>query len=318
MEFRAVKRQELDCAAWQALVCCASFFQTSQWADICVDGWGPQAQSVFLCGYERGRLAAGMPAIIIRRLGLQSLYSMPNDTYGGPVFSEDYDPAAKKVFLERMANFIQRRKFSRAVITDFAGSLSEWRQPGLTRTRHFTHILVLDTIDEYRPHKKIAYDLRAGEKTDAAIIKIETALQVAEFYRLYRTTEARHGRRRPRYTRRFFETILTHLAGSEMLYWTGLTTEDVLIGSQIHFAYGETLFNWQTVSEYEKRDYKPSQILMNDAIRYAAARGLHAVNLGASPPDAAGLIRYKERWGGKRVEFDILAMRSILRRLVGR
>jgi hypothetical protein len=318
MEFRAVKRQELDAAAWQALVNGASFFQTSQWADICVDGLSPYARSVFLCGYERGRLAAGMPAIIVTRYGLKSLYSMPNDTYGGPVFSEDCDSATRETFLERMAEFFRRRRFSRTVITDFSGSLSEWGQPRLARARHFTHILVLGNIDEYRPHKKIAYDLRAGEKTDAAIIEIETVRHVAEFYRLYRTTEARHGRRRPRYTRRFFDAILTRLAGSEMLYWTGLMAGEELIGSQIHFIYGDTLFNWQTVSEYEKREYKPSQILMNDAVQYAAAKGLHAVNLGASPPDAAGLIRYKERWGGKRVEFDILTMRSGLRRLVGR
>jgi CelD/BcsL family acetyltransferase involved in cellulose biosynthesis len=131
-------------------------------------------------------------------------------------------------------------------------------------------------------------------------------------------TAARHDGKGPHRDKKFFEILFKRLHDSDKLYWTGLVAEGALVGSQIHFIHGDTLFNWQTVSDYEKRQYKPSQLLMHDAIERAADLGLKSVNLGASPPDAGGLIRYKERWQGTRIDYYIYSSLSRIRKLLGR
>lgn len=103
-----------------------------------------------------------------------------------------------------------------------------------------------------------------------------------------------------------------------MLHWTGLRARGKLIASHLNFIHGGTLANWRIVWDYDERHLKPNQVLMHDAIRTAGRRGIEYVNLGASPADAAGLIEYKERWGGMKVEYDILTFRSPIRRLLGR
>lgn len=318
MDFRVVDGHDLDDAAWSELVRHASCFQTRQWADICVDGSSSPARAVFLCAFDAGRLVAGMPAVITRRLGMQSFYSMPHGTYGGVVWAEGVEVGVKQAFLEFISDYLGGRRFSRVVIVDFDGHLTDWQGHHLDRSPSFTHILPLEDVDSYRPHKKIEYDLRAGRKEKSEIIDIGAGSDVEAFYRLYRLTESRHGRKRPRYAKRFFDAILTHLAGTDMLYWTGLRAGGKLAGSQIHFIHGDSLINWQTVSDYEMRHFHPSQMLMDDAIRRAVSKGLRRVNLGASPPDAAGLIQYKQRWGAHRFRYQILAARSALRALLRR
>lgn len=317
MKFRVLDRDELDVSAWNDLAANGSFFHTVSWADICVSGIGNRARSVFLTLYDDNRLAAGMPAIITRRFGFRTLSSMPFGTYGAPIFAPDSTPENRRQFMTHLNQYLQKEKFSSVVIADFEGRLSEWDRAVIRRGRCLTHVIDLDD-EEFHPHKKIEYDIRAGQKADSKIIRLDNSSRVADFYRLYRMTEKRHENRGPRRGFEFFEAILDHLADSHTLYWTGLTVEDSLVGSQIHFIHGGTLFNWQTVSDYEMRRYKPSQLLMNDAFRYAAEQGLTRINLGASPPEASGLIRYKERWQGKKVEYDLLTARSWYRKLLGR
>jgi len=318
MEFRVVERDELDTAAWEKLAVGGSFFQTVAWADIGVGALPHHPRSVFLCGYDGSRLMAGMPAVITRRFGLKAFYSMPDGTYGGPVIGPDCPDKMRSAFLNTLAGYLRQHDFSRIAIADFGGTLKDWHGHGLQRTQSFTHIVRLDRPENFQPHKKIEYDIRAGQKVDSEIIMIDKLSLVDDFYRLYLLTKKRHEGGGPLREGKFFEIIFRHLEKTGKLYWTGLMAEGEMVGSQIHFIHGETLFNWQTVSDYDKRQFKPSQLLMNDAIAQAAALNLKTVNLGASPPDAEGLIRYKERWQGIRVEYDILTSRSLLRRLVGR
>ena len=97
-----------------------------------------------------------------------------------------------------------------------------------------------------------------------------------------------------------------------------MMADDVMIGSRISFLHGGSLFNWQAVSDYRYRRFKANQVLLDEAVRRGRAAGAATINLGASPPDAEGLIDYKERWGGRRVVYDVLSGRSGIFRMVKR
>ena len=48
--------------------------------------------------------------------------------------------------------------------------------------------------------------------------------------------------------------------------------------------------------------------LFADAIENARYRGLDAFDFSASPPDQLGLVRYKEKWGGRTEEHTTLTL----------
>jgi hypothetical protein len=323
MEFRVIDRQSLDVTEWDRLSRAGSFFQTVTWADVCVRGLpadrlGVRADAVFLCGYDDSRLVVGLPAVITRRFGISAFDSMPNHTYGGALFAEGLSEELKEDFVADVSAYLNGRRFSRITITDFERRLKNRKTIGLGPERSFTHIVMIDSIGDFEPHRRIKRDLRNGGRSEYTIAPVRSDSDIDAFYRLYSLTERRHGRRRPLYRRGFFHALADVMDDSRMLYWPGLMIEGKMVASQINFIHGNTLINWRVVSNYEWRRYKPNQLLLYDAIEKAAAVGVTRINLGASPPEAEGLIAYKERWGGMKVEFDIYSHRSQLRRMLGR
>ncbi len=319
MDFRVLDRRSVDRKQWEQLAERGSFFHTVTWADICVDGLAPHAEAVFLCGFENGRMAAGMPAIITRHIGLGSFYSMPYGTYGEAIFAEGVPGNTREEFSKRVKEYLIENNFSRIAITDSRSNFIGLNGSTLHRKKLFTHIISLNGSGNYQPpDKKIAGHLRTGKRADTDIMHIRKPGQLDEFYELYRLTERRHGKHRPLYGRKFFESILSNMNGSKDLVWSGLMADGEMVGSSINFIHHKTLFNWQTVSDYDKRKFKPNHILLYEAIHEGIEQGVERVNLGASPYYSKGLIDYKERWGGVRFDYDFYFADSWIRRIIRR
>ena len=319
MEFRILRRKELDRDAWNELAANGTFFQTCEWTDICSDGIGFHASSIFLTGYEGGELVAGMPAVISRRFGFRMFYSMPYGTYGELILKNGTDEQQRDTFNANLIKYLKENRFSRISITDFEGRLSEVGEPFLTWSPSFTHIINLESESNYiPPDERILEQVRNGLKSGTARVSIRTTEDLDSFYNLYLMTEKRHGQRKPLYSKRFFETILKLLRDSNKLYWNALMKDQRMVGSCINFIHGDTLFNWQNVSDYSKRYLRPNHVLIADAIEYAIRRGINKINLGASPPYAHSLIDFKKRWGGKEVSYDSYLSSSWLLRLLRR
>ncbi|GEM_PF-1930770 len=319
MDFRVIRHDSLDREEWENLALNGSFFHTSEWIDICVDGLSPHVDAVYLCAYDSGRLTAGMPAIVTNRYRFKSFIAMPYGTYGEVLFKNNASEGIRKEFYSHLVDYLKKNRFSRIDITDFDGGFAEYSNSFLKRKTSFTHIISLDGNKDYRPpDKKIEGHIRAGRRADTSIEHLETSGQINDFYRLYRLTERRHGRHIPLYNKRFFKSILRQLRDSDSMIWNILLADETMIGSCINFIHGNTLFNWQTVSDYDNRHLKPNHILLYDAISKGIKAGVKKVNLGASPHNAHGLIDYKERWGGIRVDYNMYSSYSWLRKLMSR
>jgi len=319
MEFRVIDRKSLDVPAWEALTKDASFFHTYQWVDTCVDGLSPGSHAEFLCGFEDGRLVAGMPAVITKQLLFKSFYSMPYGTYGEVILAEGVNGNTRDEFYVHLVRYLKNGKFSRISITDFDRNLSELVEPFLRHKNVFTHIIHLNAENGHTPpDKKINGHIRSGQRADTEICQVRSRDQLNDFYRLYEMTEKRHGSIRNLYTKHFFASVLKHLGDSEMMSWTCLNTNGEMIGSRINFMYNDSMFNWQTVWNYEYRHLKPNHVLLSNSIQMAGEKGIRTINLGSSPPDAHSLIDYKERWGGKKIEYDSYLSDSWFRKFFGR
>jgi lipid II:glycine glycyltransferase (peptidoglycan interpeptide bridge formation enzyme) len=74
----------------------------------------------------------------------------------------------------------------------------------------------------------------------------------------------------------------------------------IAIGGSLHFTYRGSAINWLTVSDERKWDLRPNHLIIARVMRDLCAAEFHEYNLGGSPPDAEGLIKFKEAWGATR------------------
>jgi hypothetical protein len=262
---------------------------------------------------------AGMPAVVMRRFLLRSFYSTPYGTYGEVVLADGINGTLRDEFYVHLLLYLKNGRFSRISITDFDRNIARMIEPFLSHTGTFTHIIRLNGNGAHLPpDRKINGHIRAGQRGDSSIELVDSREQLNEFYRLYQMTEKRHGSIKPIYSKHFFASVLKHLGGTPLLYWNCLLSGERMIGSCINFIYNGSMFNWQTVSNYEFRHLKPNHLLLAESIRHGIERGVTEINLGASPPYAHSLIDYKERWGGVKVEYDSYFSDSWFRRFFGR
>lgn len=318
MDINIFKRDNLDLDAWETLTGQGSFFHTYRWVDICLAGISRKSEAVFICGFDNNHLVAGLPAVVISRAGFKSFLSLPYGTYGSVLFETGMDNHKKQQFLDCVSDFIRERNFSLVEIIDFQASCRKLSIAGMEMTNCFTHILELKEGNEYQPAEgRVERHIKSGQKKQVEIELVNDIHKLEEFYNLYLQTEERHGRTHPVYGKSFFESIYRIIGDSDSLYWTAAIYDNTMIASQINFIHADTLFYWQGVMDYGKREYKPAYLLMNNAINKAVDMGLKRVNLGASPQNADGLIDFKESWGAKRVEYIKYIKKSLLHRLVG-
>jgi hypothetical protein len=316
MEIRIIDRRYIDESSWEKLEQRGSFYHTLLWVDICAKGI--PGRGIFVCGYENNSLICAMPAIISRRMGAKSFYSMPNGTYGAVLWSEDTLRDHKDEFAKGLTDYFRENRFSQVMLVDYANSLGFWHNRRFSSNSSSTHILDLRGGDEFSAPKKVMTEIKIGEKAGGEIIRIIDDHWLDEYYALYLRNELRHGRSKPLYEKRFYKAILEKLKDSDNLYWNGLIVKDRLIGSQIHFIHNKAQYYWQAVSDFDMRNFRPDYRLLYDAIKCNRNRGVISVNLGASPADADGLVFFKERWGGREFKYPILTNKSKLRKLMGR
>jgi hypothetical protein len=318
MEIRIQNREEIDTDAWNTLTLSYSFFQTTSWIDTCRRGI-PRSRSVLLAAFDQDLLLGGIPAIITEKFGSSAFLSMPFDTYGGLICDKSISADVCPLLIEKLRDYFTAERFGSIRIVDFFDTVQQLPVSGFTSEDVFTHIIDLRGSGGFAPpDKKIAGHIRKGERAGLEIMPFQSSSDTSAFYALYKKTERRHGRKRTRLNRLMFESILEQLGQSPQLLWIAAWHEQTMVASQINFVHGKTIFNWQTVSDYEYHHLKPNHMLLKHVIDYGLQHGLQELNLGASPPEAAGLIDYKSRWGGRQRNYKLYTKRRGVRKLLGR
>lgn len=316
MNIRIENLQTVDRIKWAKLVEAGSFFQSYDWVDICATGLDGEA--VFICSYEREKLIAGFPGIIVKRYGFRSFLSMPFDTYGGVLFSGEFPNDEKENIAAELLSHIRSQNYSAVIITDRKRILRNGVPASAIRTA-FTQMVDLGDEPELEPpDKKIMGHIRSGQRLDSQIVDIETDEQVRQFYGLYCETARRHGDKSPRLSLTFFETVFNKLSGSDKMIFIAVMVDQNMVGARLAFIDNKNLINWHMVSDYDSRQYKANHLLMYETMTRAIKRGVRYVNLGASPEDAVGLIDFKKRWGGVQEEYDIITFKSGIRTVIDR
>jgi hypothetical protein len=276
------------------------FFQSASWIKL----WDTQPDfAVFaVVALEGGDLLGYMPFCTRIRHGITECYSMPMGTYGSAVvFDGDAKTAGsiKKFFLD----WCDKKRFARINIVEFHSR----REPlfdEFTARGMMTYMLKLDSDEESlenamsEGHRR---NIRKSDKCGFDSRQLKAAEDVVVYYSLVEESARRHNAK-PRYGIEFYLSLLEQLSPKYIL-WELVYLDDEPCVGHIYFKWGGDIHYWDGASNQTGLDKRANYFLFWKNIRQFAKEGAMFLNLGASPPEADDLVRFKKGWGAREASY---------------
>jgi CelD/BcsL family acetyltransferase involved in cellulose biosynthesis len=264
---------------------------------------------LYLVARDRTRkVLAGMPLLESRdERGLLSAYhSLPWNCYGSAILRDGADPFASEKVIDSFQKLIQQWNVSRAVVVDFhnmAPTLSKYPTKCVPVVAHVLPLTApLESIEANYDHS-IRKNLRTAARNGVVVRDATSHEDVDLYYELTQAVADKY--KRPPYPRELFHNIFQEMVPrGEAKLPLAFRGDDPLSGA-IHVMTQSHVFNWLTASNPKHLEYRPNEAVISSMIRWAVQRGSTVYNLGASPADAEGLIRFKEKWGAKKHAYTI-------------
>lgn len=97
----------------------------------------------------------------------------------------------------------------------------------------------------------------------------------------------------------FFENIWQHLIDTQQGILLVACHQDKVIGGVMFLHWGQTFTYKFSVSNQDDLNYRPTDLLIWEGIRYAHERGYRQLDFGLSDWDQEGLIRYKRKFASE-------------------
>jgi hypothetical protein len=318
LEAPLVHVSPVDTARWDLLVkraAGASVFQTAEWAGLWTECW-PGARFEALVVEEEGEYVAGIGAVVRRRGPFRTLDAMPFATYGGPLIRAGHpDPRGlATALLEGFARWCGGPFVLRGSMAWYRGDREAFPER-LPPFESFTHVLPLSSDYEAVAGGFSPSTRRLVRQADESGLSIEAADaldKVHEFYELAVETVRRRGgtpKPRPLYERIFERLVPRGLARFHLV-----RREGQAVAGSLHLFHDGVATSWLPVSRESAWPLRPNNFLVAGLLETLCASGYTEYNFGASPPDASGLIRFKEGWGARRQPVLLAGRRSGLHR----
>lgn len=309
-----------DPAAWDALVAesdAATVFHDSAWARLWIAEWpGARWEAIVLPDAEG---YAGALGLIIHDgpLGRRVL-SMPYGTYGGPIVRRGH-PDPSLVCRQLLAGYAQLVAHAWVMLSELTWyeGRREDLPSDLTASEKFTQVRPLgpdyDALFRLLP-LNIRSRVKQAEENGLTVHPITDARGVRAYHALAVSTVRRLGglpKPLSLYQRIFRNLVPLGFARYHLVEHKGNP-----VAGSLHFTYRGRALNWLTVSDDRKWDLRPNHLIIARVMRELCEAGYHEYNLGGSPPDAGGLIRFKESWGATRRTVLELRTRSAFYRML--
>ena len=307
-----------DPERWDALVAeadGASIFHTSSWASVWTEEWKDARWEALVIEDDAG-YAAGLGALVRRRGFWRSVDSMPFATYGGPIVRRGHpDPAgARRALLEGFREWIRSRAVLRASLAWYEGRAAEFPED-LPPVPSFTHVLALapdfeELASRFSPSTRRL--IRQAEASGLSIRPAVTPEDLRAFYEIAAETVRRRGGQPKPFS--LYERIAATLVPKGLARYHLVSRESEPVAGSLHLFHEGNAVSWLPVSRESSWPLRPNNFLIAHVLESLCAAGYLEYNFGASPPDAEGLIRFKEGWGATRRPVLILERRSGLHR----
>ncbi|HEU4334884.1 MAG TPA: GNAT family N-acetyltransferase [Candidatus Eisenbacteria bacterium] len=318
LEPPVVHRADPDPERWNSLVAAsegASVFHTAEWARLWTEEWGDARWEALVVEDAVG-YAAGLGAIVRRRGPFRTVDAMPFATYGGPIVRRGHpDPGGiAAALLEGFARWIGGATVLRAGLAWYEGDREAFPER-LVPVESFTHVLPLgpdyeEVAARFSPSTRRL--VRQADESGLTIEAADTPEKIGEFYAMaVETVRRRGGTPKPR---SLYDRIHARLAPRGLGRFHLVRHGGEAVAGSLHFFHEGVATNWLPVSRASAWTLRPNNFLVASLLETLCASGYVSYNFGASPSDAAGLIRFKEGWGARRRAVLLAGRRTGLHR----
>ena len=151
--------------------------------------------------------------------------------------------------------------------------------------------------------------IKSGQKRGAVVTEIKEISQVERCYELMQQAYRKFGRSRM-YPREFYKRLFDYSHVEKRILWYICQVDGNMIGSLIALIEGGDALSWQPFIDRNYVRYKPAYLMLARLIQDARRLKLSSVNLGGSPPDASGLIWFKERFGASAYRYPVFVFQA--------
>ncbi len=270
------------------------FFHYSSWAKTLIDTYS--FKPLFYSTVSEK--SCTMPFIQVKSLkGKKKAIALP--------FSDGCDIVCKSIYHEKLVNALLGEAKRLGLDTlEFRGT-ETFAPLGEPSHSYWGHRLDL-TVGEKKLWADLASstrrNIRKAQKESVSVAFHDDLKSVHEFYRLHCITRKRHGL--PPQPIRFFDNIHKHLiSGGKGKVALATAGGKVVAGAVYLFTKKSALFKFGA-SDKNQQHFRANDLVMWEAIRSFSEKGYKVMSFGKTEKYHEGLCRYKEGFGGVRVQLN--------------
>ena len=275
-------------------------FNSPEWFRVLEEGFG--SPMIGYCFYDGNKLKAILPGIIFDFKIVKIFYS--NIPYGGligdaKVLSEYFSLLKSQFLKDKIDVFCLTKKSD-----DYYSLPNKYKIR--SAYQHIINIQGLTSEILWQNYKKrVRRDIRKAEKSGIIVRPIKDRTEVELMYKLYcRTMERNHSY--VVWNKRIIDSIYDNfiLQGKSTIIFAEFKGK-VIAG--IILIYSEdTVYYFMNGSLSEYLTYCPNDILLHTAINIGIEKKFRFIDLMTTYGSDKKLASFKEKWGGKRLDFFIL------------
>jgi len=239
-----------------------------------------------------------VPFVCHGHRALRRAYSLPFDTYGGPVTPHPNGPLLFENAIAPLGRASVR-------LVDYRAGMSSANGAARDLTCH-----IVDLSRGYEAAAARYSDsnqrlLRQAIERGVQVREMHDEASLETFYQLHLRTVARYGARG--LSRAFFHALFATLVPAGLATFYLAYHEDVAVAGNLVLRWKGRASDWMWVYDERRSLLRATNLLIDRAIHDEAARGVDELNLGASPNDRLGSVRFKQSFGAEPFAYMIYA-----------
>lgn len=279
---------------WQAFVEShpqSIVFHHRRWIELILQQYG--GKCIIPAVRRDGRIATAVPLIETRSpSGKRRLTSLPfSDCV--PVLSDAADPT---VDVRECMDLVRDRQYGSVVIRSDRPLGDAPAGDGGVR-----HVLGLrayaEISDAYdaKLRSNLRRNRRRAEENQVVLHDRTDADAMEAFYRLHVMTRRRLGV--PVQSKRFFERLQTMILAGGLGHIAVVEKDARAIGAAVFLVFNQTVIYKYSAADPAAVEHRPTELILEDAIRTAAEAGRHFFDFGGTAKSNEGLRWFKCKWG---------------------
>jgi CelD/BcsL family acetyltransferase involved in cellulose biosynthesis len=267
----------------------ATVYQSSAWLDL----WKQLGADVAFVEVNPETM---VPFVCHGRGALRRAYSLPFDTYGGPVTPHPNGPVLFENAIAPLGNASVR-------LVDYRSGVSSLNGAARPLTCHIVDLKGGYDTAAARYHDANQRLIRQATERGVRVEVMNDEASLETFYQLHVRTVARYGARG--LSRSFFRALFATLVPAQLAtFYLAHRGDDVVAGNLV-LRWGGRASDWMWVYDDRLSHLRATNLLIDRAIHDEAVRGSTELNLGASPNDRLGSVRFKQSFGATPFDYTI-------------